>query len=56
MDLASVDLVQHFMSTARIKIEGNVAQPRIAVAANQFSESAQVLSDGVFASGEQIDR
>ncbi len=56
MDLASVDLVQHLVSTARIKIEGDVAQPRIAVAANQCVESPQMLSDGVFASGEQIDR
>src|SRR5690349_4744694 len=33
VDVASVDLVQHLVSTARIKIEGDVAQPRIAVAA-----------------------
>jgi hypothetical protein len=39
LDLASVDLVQHLVSTARIKIEGDVAQPGIAVAANQCVES-----------------
>src|ERR1700738_2367266 len=52
LDLALVDLV----STARIEIEGDVAQPGIAVAANQCVESPQVLPDGVFTSGEQIDR
>src|SRR5712664_289032 len=56
LDLAPVDLVQHLVSTARIKIEGDVAQPGIAVAANQCVESPQLLPDGVFASGEQIDR
>ena len=54
--MATVDLVQHLVSTARIEIEGDVAQPGIAVAANQCVESPQLLSDGVFASGEQIDR
>ena len=53
LDLASVDFIQHLVSTARIKIEGDVAQPRIAVAANQSLESPQLLPDGVFASGEQ---
>src|SRR5271163_3022349 len=56
LDLASVDLVQHFVSTARIEIESDVAQPGIAVAANQCVESPQLLPNGVFASGEQIDR
>jgi len=56
LDLASVDLVQHLVSTAWIKIEGDVAQPGIAVAANQCAESSQLLSDGVFASGKQVDR
>ena len=51
-----VDLVQHLVSTARIEVEGDVVQPGVAVAANQCVESAQLLSDGVFASGEQIDR
>ena len=54
--LPPVDLVQHLVPTARIKIEGDVAQAGIAVAANQCMESPQVLPDGVFASGEQIDR
>src|SRR6202030_2099009 len=56
LDLAPVDLIQHLVSTARIKIESDVAQPGIAVAANQCVESPQALPDGVFASGEQIDR
>src|SRR6266403_783233 len=56
LDLASVDLVQHLVSTARIKVEGDVAQPGIAAAANQCLESPQLLPNGVFASGEQIDR
>jgi hypothetical protein len=32
--------------TARIKIEGDVAQSGIAVAGNQFVESAQLLPTG----------
>ena len=56
LDLASVDLVQHRVSTARIEIEGDVAQPGVAVAANQCVESPELLPHGVFASGEQIDR
>ena len=56
MDLATVDLVQHLVSTARIKLEGDVAQPGIAIAANQSAQPPQLLSDWVFASGKQIDR
>ena len=36
LDVAPVDLVQHLVPTARIKIEGDIAQPGIAVAGNQF--------------------
>ena len=56
MDFVSVDLVQHLVSAARIEIEGDVTQPGIAVAADQCVESPQLLSDGIVASGEQIDR
>src|SRR5258708_70873 len=56
LDLASVDLVQHLVSTARIKIEGDVAQPGISVAANQSVESPQLLSPRIFAFRAQIDR
>ena len=49
LDLPAVGLVQHFVSAARIEIEGDVAQPGIAVAAYQYVEPAQVLPDGVFA-------
>ena len=56
MDLPAVGLVQHLVSATRIEIERDVAQPGIAVAANQCVESPQLLPDGVFASGEQIDR
>src|SRR6266403_4675612 len=56
LDLATVDLVQHLVSTVRIKIESDIAQPGLAVAANQCVDTPQLLPDGVFASGEQIDR
>ena len=56
LDVAPVDLVQHLVATARIKIDGDVAQPGIAVAADQGVKPAQLLPDRVFASGEQIDR
>src|SRR4051812_16830185 len=52
LHLASIGLVQHLVSTARINIEGDVAQPGVGVAANQRAESPQLLPDRVFASGE----
>src|SRR3954469_5825087 len=55
LDLAPVGLVQHLVPAARIGIEGDVAQPGIAVAADQCVESPQLLPDRVFAPGEQID-
>jgi len=56
LDLASIDLVQHLVSTARIKIEGDVAQPGIAVAANQCVESRSCCPTGSSLPENKLDR
>jgi len=55
-DFTTVDLIQHFVPSSRVRIKGDVTDSRFVIAIYQDADTGEPFPNGIVAAGEYVHR